>query len=84
MAQWNGKISGRSGGSSMPGNELFGRAVRDRDDARLDRLGGKMLHAVDSGRSYRWIAHEPGISENAVPTPPNGISQAPDKSQSGE
>ena len=31
-----------------------------------DRLAPKVLHAVDDGRSYRWIARDLGISKNTV------------------
>ena len=33
---------------------------------KSDRLAPKVLHAVDDGRSYRWIARDLGISKNTV------------------
>ena len=33
---------------------------------KSDRLAPKVLHAVDDGRSYRWTAHDLGISKNTV------------------
>ena len=33
---------------------------------KSDRLAPKVLHAVDGGRSYRWIARDLGISKNTV------------------
>ena len=33
---------------------------------KSDRLAPKVLHAVDHGRSYRWIARDLGISKNTV------------------
>ena len=33
---------------------------------KSDRLAPKVLHAVDDGRSYRWIAQDLGISKNTV------------------
>ena len=33
---------------------------------KSDRLAPKVLHAIDGGRSYRWIARDLGISKNTV------------------
>ena len=33
---------------------------------KSDRLAPKVLQAVSEGRSYRWIARDPGISKNTV------------------
>jgi len=33
---------------------------------KSDRLAPNVLRAVDEGRSYRWIAHDLGISKNTV------------------
>ena len=33
---------------------------------KSDRLAPKVLNAIDGGRSYRWIAHDLGISKNTV------------------
>ena len=30
------------------------------------RLAPKVLHAIDGGRSYRWISRDLGISKNTV------------------
>ena len=34
---------------------------------KSDRLAPKVIRAVGEGRSYRWIAHDLGISKNTVP-----------------
>ena len=33
---------------------------------KSDRLAPKVLHAIDGGKSYRWIARDLGISKNTV------------------
>ena len=33
---------------------------------KSDRLAPKVLHAIDGGKSYRWIPRGPGISKNTV------------------
>ena len=33
---------------------------------KSDRLAPKVLHAIDGGRSYHWIARDLGISKNTV------------------
>ena len=33
---------------------------------KSDRLAPMVLHAIDGGRSYRWIARDLGISKNTV------------------
>lgn len=33
---------------------------------KSDKLAPKVLQAVEDGRSYRWIARDPGISKNTV------------------
>ena len=37
---------------------------------KSDRLAPKVLHAIDGGKSYRWIARDLGISKNTVAEPP--------------
>jgi putative DNA-invertase from lambdoid prophage Rac len=44
--------------------KVLGRRLGDRPVA--DRLGHQVLAAVAEGRSYRWIAHDLGISKNTV------------------
>ena len=34
--------------------------------AFADRSGFEVLHAIDGGKSYRWIARDLGISKNTV------------------
>ena len=34
--------------------------------SKSDRLAPKVLHAVEGGQSYRWIARDLGISKNTV------------------
>ena len=33
---------------------------------KSDRLAPKVLHAIDGGKSYRWIPRGPGVSKNTV------------------
>ena len=33
---------------------------------KSDRLAPKVLHAIDGGKSYRWIPRDLGISKNTV------------------
>ena len=33
---------------------------------KSDRLAPKVLHAIDGGKSYRWIARDLGISKNTI------------------
>ena len=54
--------------SGLPAARARGKKLGRQPGQRpkSDRLAPKVLHAIDGGRSYRWIARDLGISKNTV------------------